>query len=565
MNTWRLSTLLAVCMSTGILALSGVPARAQLPDSTQATSTINFGIRKSVIQEIGAGRGDVNAPDSSVFIISRDPFRAVQRGRQLFQRKWTRVQGQGPGVGDGVGNLNTTPGIGSGLSDSCALCHANPPGSAGVGGSNTNRPDTRNAPHLFGVGIKEQLGDEITADLRNIQAAAVAEARATGRTVTKPLISNRVLQFTHDEDDEDNDRGPGKRPTEGALNYGSITAHPDGTVDTSGIEGCTSDPSVPCAIERSLRVNVFGWQGNRSSLREFVGGPVPNEVLGLIMEDTDLAAACTPGTSPSRTPAGARVVTPAGKVLDGTTDLFDCPPTAAPEQPVALVDYLEFYLLHYFKPGSYEQTPFTEQGRWTFKKIGCARCHVLDLQLNHDRRVADVETVFDPVNGIFNRLFATAIPLFNAVSDGTGFPDRKVPKGGPFTVRNIGTDFKRHDLGPNFWERNYDGTIRTKIKTPEMWGVGSTPHYGHDGRSINLTEVILRHGGEAQRERDAFAALSPPVQGAVLDFLNSLIIFSPPNTASNLDPANRSAANFPQVGHGSIRLQTLFNNPADPE
>src|SRR4030095_16694125 len=56
MNKWKLSTLLAVGASIGIVALSGVPARAQLPDATQATSTINFGIRKSVTQEIGGGR-----------------------------------------------------------------------------------------------------------------------------------------------------------------------------------------------------------------------------------------------------------------------------------------------------------------------------------------------------------------------------------------------------------------------------------------------------------------------------------------------------------------------------
>jgi len=542
------------CTIVGIWALSAVPALAQLTDTTQAPNTINAGIRKSVTQEIGTGRGDVNTPDSSIFIIDRDPFRAIQRGRQLFQRKWTRAQGQGPGVGDGVGNLNTTAGIGSGLTDSCAMCHSQPAGAAGVGGSNTNRPDTRNAPHLFGVGIKEQLGDEITADLRAIQARAIDEARHTGRSVTKPLVSNRVVQFRHGDDDDD-DRGPGGRSTLRSLSYGSITAHPDGTVDTSGIEGCTSDASVPCAIERSLRVNVFGWQGNRSSLREFVGGPVPNEVLGLVVEDTDLAAACT----------GSRVVTPSGKVLDGRVDRFDCPASGRPEQPIAIVDYLEFYLLNYFKPGTYEQTPFTEQGRRTFTSVGCARCHVLDLQLNHDRRVADVETIFDPVNGVFNRLFATATPAFSAVSDGTGFPPKKVPLGGPFTVRNIGTDFKRHDLGPNFRERNYDGTIRAKIKTPELWGVGSTGAYGHDGRSINLPEVILRHGGEAQRERDAFAALSPAVQGTVLDFLSSLIIFSPPSTASNLDRGDRTNPLFPQVGHGSIRLQTLFNDPADPE
>jgi hypothetical protein len=33
--------------------------------------------------------------DSSSFIIARDPFRAIRRGRQLFQRKFLRSQGQG--------------------------------------------------------------------------------------------------------------------------------------------------------------------------------------------------------------------------------------------------------------------------------------------------------------------------------------------------------------------------------------------------------------------------------------------------------------------------------------
>ena len=66
---------------------------------------------------------------------------------------------------------------------------------------------------------------------------------------------------------------------------------------------------------------------------------------------------------------------------------------------------------------------------------------------------------------------------------------------------------KRHDLGPAFHERNYDGTTTTQFMTEPLWGVGSTAPYGHDGRSINLREVILRHGGEAQAARDAFAAL----------------------------------------------------------
>ena len=60
----------------------------------------------------------------------------------------------------------------------------------------------------------------------------------------------------------------------------------------------------------------------------------------------------------------------------------------------------------------------------------CAECHKQDLVIDNDRRVADVETVYDPTNGIFNNLFATAVPLFTAVPDGSGHPDQKVPTGG---------------------------------------------------------------------------------------------------------------------------------------
>ena len=98
---------------------------------------INFQKIYEQIQEIGAGRGDVFTPGSSLFIINRDPFRSIRRGRQLFQRKFTKEQGQGPGVGDGVGNISANNAIGAGLSDSCAGCHARPRGSAGFGGGDS--------------------------------------------------------------------------------------------------------------------------------------------------------------------------------------------------------------------------------------------------------------------------------------------------------------------------------------------------------------------------------------------------------------------------------------------
>jgi hypothetical protein len=175
------------------------------------------------------------------------------------------------------------------------------------------------------------------------------------------------------------------------------------------------------------------------------------------------------------------------------------------------------------------------------------------------------DAVYNPAYGVFNNLFATASPLFTQRDDGSGFPALKLAANQSFLVQKIFTDFKRHDLGPNFYERNYDGTLRKQFLTTALWGVGTTAPYGHDGRSINLGEVILRHGGEALGARDAFAALSPGDRSKLLEFLNSLVLFPPDDTASNLDPGNRGVAGFPQFGHGSVKLTVLFNNPLDVE
>jgi hypothetical protein len=155
--------------------------------------------------------------------------------------------------------------------------------------------------------------------------------------------------------------------------------------------------------------------------------------------------------------------------------------------------------------------------------------------------------------------------LFEPVADESGFPGVKRPLRQPFLVRNIFTDFKRHDLGPAFHERNWDGTTQKEFLTRPLWGVGSKIAFGHDGRSVNLYEVILRHGGAAQRERDAFATLTDTEQQEIIEFLRTLVLFPPEDTASNLDPGDRSHEKFPQMGHGSIRLTNLFNDPSDRE
>ena len=511
------------------------PAFGQLVDATKATNTLNEGIHKSFIEEIGAGRGDITTANSSLYIIGRDPFRAIRRGRQLFQRKYTRQQGQGPIFGDGAGNINKDLAIGAGLADSCAACHGRPRGAAGSGGDVVTRPDSRDAPHLFGIGLREMLADEITADLRDIRAKALALAVSKKKSVSKKLASK-------------------------GINFGQITANPDGSFDTSQVLGVNDD----------LRVRPFFAHGGTISIREFVVGALKNE-MGLEAVDPDLDTASNGGT----------ITTPAGMVLDGDPthpdyDTIEAPPTANPisdpdgdgvpnELPESIVDFYEFYLLNYFTPATYEQTERTVTGRKLFMNIKCGKCHIPDLTVDRDRRVADMGAVYDPVNGIFNNLFATATTSYVEVNDGSGLPSVKNPALQPFLVQNIFTDFKRHDLGPNFYERNYDGTMQTEFLTRALWGVGTTAPYGHDGRSINLTEIILRHGGEAQAARDAFANLRAEQRSAILEFLNSLVLFPPDDTASNLNPGNRNAPNFPQAGHGSISLTVLFNDPNDIE
>lgn len=506
------------------LSLTGMLTRAQLIDNTQATNNAGAGIHKSLTTEIGAGRGNSTLENSSIFNIERDPFRAIRRGRQIFQRKFTHAQGQGPGEGDGVGDLNTDGAIAAGLADSCASCHGRPRGSAGSGGNVDTRPDSRDSTHLFGLGLREMLGDEITTDLRATRALAIAKAEQTHRSVVMRLGSKGIF-------------------------YGSIKANPDGTLDTSKVEGVDSD----------LRVKPFFAEGSAFSIRQFIVGALHNEMGLEASSDPDITAASQ----------GQRVVTPSGMVLDGSQDTLSPPPLPDPQNgneiDASLVDYLEFYLLNYFPPAHDLQTPTAGHGRKVFGKIGCASCHIPDLTISHDRRVADVETNYDAVKGIFNALFATPTTLYQDINDGTGYPDLKLPLNGTFVVSDIFTDFKRHDLGTNFYERNWDGTIQTQFMTRPLWGVGTTGPYGHDGRSISLNAVILRHGGEAQAARDAFAALKPNDSSALISFLNSLVLFPPDDTASTLDPGDPTQPNFPQFGHGSINLSVLFNDPSDLE
>lgn len=519
--------------ATGIvIAILGNPAEAQLTDITQTPNPIDAGIAKSLEEQIGAGQGDAYTPGASIYLINRDPARAVRRGRQLFQRAFTKNQGFGPRVNDdSIGDITVNRAFGAGLANSCAACHGRPRGAAGFGGDVATRPDSRDAPHLFGVGLVEMIADEVTNDLREIRQQAIDWSQLLQSPTTLPLESK-------------------------GIDFGRITALPDGQVDTSGVRG----------VDVDLRVRPFFAQGGIFSLRGFIVGALKDE-MGLESADPVLCAATAP-----LNPIPA--MSPGGMLFDPAEDVLVRPAVCDPdidgdqdgvvnEIDPALVDYLEFYLLNYFKPALGKQTNRTKQGKRLLSQLGCTDCHIPNLTVDRDRRIADVETRYDEQNGIFNRLFATATTLIDFEYDGEALP-KLVPQGGSFVVENIYADFRRHDLGPAYYEREYDGTYVTEFMTEPLWGVGTTAPYGHDGRSINLDEAILRHGGDARDSRDAYAALNDNNQRKVLEFLQSLVLFPPDDTASNLNPGVPGTEN-PQdpSQHGGINLGALFQDASE--
>ena len=258
---------------------------AQLTDETQTFPNVPGGtIGKSLEEQVGTGTGDEFTPGSSTYLILRDPARSIRRGRQLFQRKFTEDQGQGPRVSnDSSGNIQENRALGAGLTDSCAACHGRPRGSAGFGGDVATRPDSRDAPHLFGLGLVEMLADEITKDLRSIRGQAITQAQEQSSAVTLRLESK-------------------------GIKYGRITANPDGSVDTSEVRGVNPD----------LRVRPFFHQGGTISIREFIIGAFKDE-MGLQTADPLLCLATDPENP-------GVVITPSGMEFDPELDEIERPP-----------------------------------------------------------------------------------------------------------------------------------------------------------------------------------------------------------------------------------------------
>jgi len=94
------------------------------------------------------------------------------------------------------------------------------------------------------------------------------------------------------------------------------------------------------------------------------------------------------------------------------------------------------------------------------------------------------------------------------------------------------TDLLLHDMGTGLADGYVEGQATGGLwRTAPLWGIGYTDKvmgntarvgYLHDGRARDLTEAIMWHGGEAERSRQRFEAMSKADREALVAFLKSL-------------------------------------------
>jgi hypothetical protein len=372
---------------------------------------------------------------------------------------------------------------------------------------------TRNTPHVMGIGALQRLAEEMTTDLQRIRDQGrtflnCGTVRA-GASVTNNLVSKGV-------------------------NFGTITITHDNNLSTCREKLNPPASGAALALSADLVVRPFQWKGSVAFIRDFVRGAAHNE-LG--MQGSELL--------------GSPTVDPASVDGDGDgvrNELFVGDITAltlyqaAQARPTTRQELASLGLI---EPLSAAENAAIADGSLVFDRVGCGNCHVRQLLINDVifSEPSSHPAFRDAGNRFPNgRTYASsnldpAHPItFNLLEDAIENADILTANGqklGAFqrdsqgrAVVELFGDLRRHDMGSGLAEEvDEAGTGRSVFLTENLWGVGSSAPYLHDGRAASLTEAILEHGGEGRASRDAFVASSTTAKKNLVAFLNNLVLF----------------------------------------
>src|SRR5262245_24462395 len=398
---------------------------------------------------------------------------------------------------------------------SCVDCHLGPGDGAGPAAANVHRDPRRNAsvgqfiqrntPHLFGGGALQVLAEEMTEALQSQRDTA--RQQACSRGTFRQSLSAKGVSF-------------------GSLSATRTASSPCRvSFDTSDVAGVATD----------LVVRPFQWKGSVATVRDFVRGASHNE-LG-VTPDELLA-------NPNVDSDGDGVAHEAS-VGDITALAVYI---AAQPRPTTRIELSNLGLLP--TPLTLAEVAAITRGAVMFATAGCARCHQPTMTMNdpvffEPSQNPNYRDAAFPGGG--NPIAAGLDPAqpnrFNLTTDLLDNPV-PLPNGqtlGNFTRNSQGQgivllfgDLKRHNMGSGLAESVDEvGTGAGTFLTENLWGVGSTAPYMHDGRATTIAEAILEHGGEAQSSASSFmsaldAARANPSDTRAADLLamlDNLVLF----------------------------------------
>lgn len=509
---------------------------------------------------------DASAEGATAYLLQKDPWLGYQRGRELFLREFSKQDGAFGNPGAMAGQVledETTKFATRDHVASCTLCHNTPFRDGGSGATFFKNGGTgRNSMHLFGVGLIEMLGWEIRSKIlqkgdtdRN---GWIAKGESDGVRACIETGAGDTLDFGVFGDP----CGCGKPH----LNSVCFIYYVDKGGERIPWARYLTDEGV---AGYAFEVQILGW-GHRkgsvaSTLRAFSANafdlhtglqafdPTLNEEPAHDgLAQVSLAGAPQFYTGRTRDRGlvkNARGVSKDDPDRDGYLE----------ELTQGDLDLVEWYQLNHPVPAEKAHP----RGREAFTKMGCARCHVPDWKLE----AASPEATDRHARYLGERrFFDVQLQHKNGRLEGAL---KKTQRGAAVAIKGIYSDFLHHDLGPKFHQMQFDGSLVKEFRTAPLWGVGSTAPYGHDGASLDLDEVIRRHGGEAAKESTAYAEASDEERAAVLELLRGLVLYSCDDLPCDLDGDGKIAESFVVAGvdTGPERLnpEWLFKVPGKIE
>lgn len=543
---------------------------------------------------------DINDEGATAYLLKADPWLGYQRGRELFVREYSLNDGvfgesgrmAGRVLEDQATKIMTRDHVAS-----CALCHNVPFRDAGAGATIFKNGGTgRNSPHMFGAGLLEMLGWQIRLKLLE-----------QGDTNRNGFI---------DKGESDNVHGiVDNLPTGQGIERISVDFGGFGDQDGDGKPDLNSvcflwyvdkdGKRIPWA--RSLNddgvagynfeVQVFGWGHGRATLAGRV--PITSTLRAFTAQAADNhmgMQACDKTLNEEPNSDGMALVSLPGapQFFSGRTrdrglvrdargvSLDDPDRDGVPEEfTEGDMDLIEFYQLNHPVPAETARSALRQRGRKLMTETGCTHCHVPDWKLEAgnqsdadytrrylgDRRFFNLAVAPNEKTGRLEgklewltRTAAGSVPA----STGNGKLNAE-PSRNTFTITGVYSDFLHHDLGPEFHQVQFDGSVIKAFRTAPLWGASSTAPYGHDGGSLDLDAVIRRHGGEAAAESQAYADLPGADRLALLEFLRGLVLYSVDDLPCDVDGDGKISEHFIVSGQdtGIERLnpEWLFRVP----